>query len=604
MRAIVLCEERINNILDRSIFKRFTPEDSLIITTENSLFREIQEKYPKWKCKFIDIYSNDGFKQSNEITNKLIDQIIERLKDKETKSIADISINSVYEVYTRAIVQVEKQIYDLKEEYGFQEINLFGGNKKVPYFPLNMAEGEQPFRFMYKRSWFLNPVIYGLFVGTMKIYWKQELPISLYLKQKLRLYIFNTGKLYKIFRKHSKAQRSKNDLTKNDCIGIVVRTKNQLDSVLTIYDAIETKTRYFPLLLVYENYSNNELIKEINDRNLRYIDIRFYTSSGEALKSILRTSVCERKKGRKIIIYKNIEIDSAYISKEMKFQWWDAQLLINSFNKAIKAEDINIVCVVNIETYNWVAAAQAKWAKGRKLPIYSIQFVSLEICPHMIWADKYYFMTLDEKKKYKDYLADDQCGYVGPVCYDNVFNSSKHCLGELNKVVILTQPDILRNDSIRMIDDVLSIRDEIGENFEICIKLHPRESGEKFFRERYGGITKVRVVLNEENSTQLLIRADLAIGIVSTTLYQSVIIGTPAVSVNYDNLISYNLNVVEEGVVKKVINTDELRSCIMKYKSYEKVYFNNRKDYLKRTLGNYCGKGAEELASIIEKEIG
>ena len=604
MIAIIFCEETIGQIYDRNFFRKFNSDETIIITTESCLHREIQNLYPIWKCEFINLYDDHEFVRAKKIAEQVINGIKAQNEDEDTKKICEISINSVYEIYARIIVQVQIQISKLIKKYDIKKLYLYGGNQRVPYFPLNMAEGERPFSFMYKRRWFLNPIIYSLFSEDTEIKWKQELAFPLKVKRKLRISILNLGKMCKIAMKNWRLHPQK-DIKyideKQIYIGIVVRTSNQLNSVLPIYKAIEVETEYHPLILSYENYSNNNLEKDIESNNLNHINIREKADFIEAVKCYLSIKICKKKEYRYLQIGSNLKMDAIYLSKEMKCQWWDARLLVNSFNKSIRSNNIKLKSVINVETYNWCAAIQAIWAKNMRIPIYSIQFVTLDLRPHLVWADKYFFMSLNEQRKFDKYVENGKCAYVGPICYDNIFNSTKHVKGILKNIVILTQPDNFRNDSIRLIEDILKIRDECNEKWKICIKLHPREDDVAYFKKNYGNRQNVIIYHNEVNSTNILTCSDLAIGIISTTLYQSVIIGTPAISVNYNNTFKYVLDVVENGVVKKIQDYKELMMYLENYGVYENEFYLMRDKYIKNSLGEYCGKGAKKLAEMLNK---
>lgn len=604
MKALFLCEEKINDLYDKNIFSKFEVENVVIITTENNLYQEIKMKYPSWNCEYIYIYENREFEKSKEMSEILINEIKNRINNSRIREIADISINSLYEIYTRVIVQVEKSIHELISKYDINEIYLFGGNEKAPYFPLNMAEGERPFRFMYKRRWFLNPVIYNLFEGELKIIWKRELSFRLKIERWLRIFVMNGGKICKSSLKYLRNKKSNVISSEGECIEIVVRTKAQVKSIIPIYRAIEAHTRFKPLLIVYENYANNEVIKTVVENNLEYINARQYASIGSILGCFCEVEFFSREKRRKQIpLYKAINIDSRYFAKELKFQWWDALLFWNSLSAVKERTNVQVKAIINIETYNWVAATQAKWANKEGLPIYSIQFVTLEMCPRIVWTDKYFFMTKTDYKRYEPLVGKDVCGYIGPVCYDDIFNKSQHECGVLNNVLILTQPDWLREDSIRIINDVIQIRKELQGTWKVCVKLHPRENDAEFFYKQYNKYDFVQVILNERDSTDLLVSSDLAIGIISTTLFQAVIIGTPAISVSYDGLVGHSPDVVEYGIVRKLTDYNGIKDYIVNFITEEKNYYLKRNSYLEEILGEYEGKGAVALAEFLNNKV-
>lgn len=604
MKAIILCEENLEDIYDKTIFSVFNEKDVVIVVTENSLYQDIKTKYPSWKCESIYIYGDSEFKDSKDLAHNIIDEVKRNIHNLALCEISEISINSVYEIYTRVLYQTKINIDLLVKKYGINRIHLFGGNRKVPYFPLNMAEGERPFRFMYKRRWFLNPLIYDLYNKTNMIEWAQESSIKLRVIRYVRRLLMNGGKICKTMLKYLKSQkRSFKVLDGGEYIGIIVRTRNQVASINSIYHAIEKNTRFKPVLLLYENYSNNDLIDDVNKANLDYVDVRCFANIWRLIKNYFRIKFTLNEGKSKALLYFNQPFDNKLFTREMSFQWWDALLLEESMTAALIQAGINLKSIVNVETYNWVAAIQAKWAHAEGLPIYSVQFVTLDLRPKMVWADKYFFMSKIECNKFESVIEKEKCGYVGPVCYDNIYGKSCHKQGILHTILILTQPDSLREDSIKIIDDILHIRAEMGSLWKICIKLHPRENNKSYFHERYKSYDFVTIIFNEANSTELLINSDLAIGIVSTTLYQSVIIGTPAISINYNGLTNYLLDVVESGCVKKITNYDEMKNYLENFDMEENNYYTMRMGYLENSLGNYKGKGAEEFAKYINETI-
>ncbi len=597
MKALVLCGEKLTKLYKKRIDKE--KGNLLVIVTENNLFQQISETYKNVKVEFLYIYSDENFSDSRRLAFDISSKLEESITDVFLKGLPLVSVNGIYETYARVVVSVKNRMDELLEHYSVDEVCLLGGNKTVPFYPFNLAEGERPFRFLYKREFFLNPIIYCLIHKKVRVGWKQDFALSLCAVRWGRIQIINIGKIVKCVRKYSKTEARKAFKFSGDIVGIMIRTKPVINAMIPLYYAINEGGKYKAVFLIYENYSNSEVVNEIKTQGFAYVDLRQYTSIRKVLQTyrkVLKGTV--KKSDKRERIY-NIPLHVSSITRELKVQWWDSKLLSCVLSDFNREEGINLRGMINAETYNWVAATQGIWAKKNNKPIISIQFVTLDKRPKTVWVDRYYLMSEKEIERLGDVIPAGAGASAGPACYDYLYGKTEHRQGELRNITIFTQPDSLRKDGFRIIDDILDIRKELSENWSVKIKLHPRENAPQDFARKYLKYENVELIKNETDSTDLIKRADLAVGIVSTTLFQAVIIGTPAISVNYDNLNKGSMDIIEQEVVRKVTNKKELKEYLVNFAKYNILYVENRAGYLNSYMNGYDGKGSIEIAKYV-----
>lgn len=610
MKAHILHCSKLTKKLDKILSN--LDKNEIIIVTEQTLFDVINKKYTN-DVIYIDLFSD----QNPEDTINLVYEIMDDIKRSDNRINSkleystDILINNFYymiRITVNFLIQLEKCI----EELGINRIVLYGGSNKVQFLAMHLAEGERPFQLLYKRSWFLNNFIYNTFKWKYDVEWKRK-DSALYLKlvNIFRNNLVLSGKLITLLKKLIQVRRENKDIIinkKNPFAVILVRNPIQVSSLIPIYNEFKKVGEINPIFLSFENYSNNSLTKELSKykvNNFNLIKLLTFSNVLKVYKNIFFMNQLKKSQLKKYKI-NNIELDLDLKNaiNELKINWFDAKILKLVLDRVEEILNKDIKVLINNETHGYYAALQAMWAKQRGIVSVGIQHViiSERLIPRISWNDVMFTMSKETAEKLTLLKPNEKFIYAGPVAYDEYFNTTQHD-SEFNNISIFTQPDDYTTEYIQIIKDLIDIRKRNNLSFKINVKLHPREKNINLFYELKELDPTIDIIANEVNSLQLIVRSDLVLSIHSGTLMQAIIIGTPSISINYDQKFKINVDFIQDDVTKKVYSKKELEAIFMDLDNFNKQYNVNRRKYLENKLGNYNGKAASRIYSILKDII-
>lgn len=610
MKAILICEETLKKRIRKYIDKNQHKIRSIIVT-EPVLYAQITKQYnsiPKYFCNFLN---DKNFDQAEVLTWKLQAQI-EQLNDfVKEKSFALKTVNGLYADFARIIVNIKNTIDECLTDNEIDSICLFGGNPQVPFFGFNLAEGEKPFRFLYKREWMINFIVFNLYKDSVKIEWNaKDSRIFLSVLRDVRLYALNFAKLYKQMKKRSYSAKLSIDNKANYAL-LVVRSKPVVDAIFPIYQVLEKSTFIKPLVLAYENYTNNGLVNEIEKFDMRFIDLRSYINNKDKLTIFRKTfSDCSAVYDKNIIVTidedkhltNTIAYSSKQLVKELKVGWWDSELLLLALERFKKQFAANVKFLINAETHGSVAATEAIWAKSHRIKTIGIPFVNLALRPVTSWMDVYFLMNKKEVNYFTQNRPKERFLFSGPVCYDFLFNSAEHCVGKLQNIGVFTQPEPFSKDCIKIIDELIQIRNNSSADWNITVKLHPRDNP-AFYKTRFRHYGFISIYHNEINSTALIKKIDLALGISSNTLHQAIIAGVPVISVNFNGAHKMSIDFLQYDTVYKASTYDDIDRFISNFINYDLRFAECRNLYFRQQMDGYKGNGSSIIAAYMEREV-
>ena len=593
----------------------------IIIVTESSIYSILKKEYPQYEIILVDLFNEQDAGAKIKFTNELISLLGKNNKNKIFENV-DLVFSFINEIHTKSIkliLNIIESISEILEKNNISKLILIEGNRDVEYFCCFFAEGERSYQFLYKRSWFFNYYIFQSFKEQVSIFWEHETP---QLKLKIFRWLRNYPRLYlgfskAIFRtiKYSLAKKSNykniSYRANTKIVFLMVRIPIQVDPLISLYMSLKNDKSTTPVFLVFDDSCKHEVEKILKKRRCVYILLDEYLNLKDIIKFIFLKKIFNIPKGEKIpIIFKGktISLGTKEILKEISSNWMKMIIRIGSLNKFLKSVGKNnIDFLVNTETFGSEAATMGIWASRYNISIFSIQHVAIgeRLLPKMLWTNAMFMMSNKNCKKIKEISGDRNFIYVGPMAYDQYFNTSKSNY-PIKKIAIFTQPDSYTCEYIKIINDTLDIRNELELNWEIIVKLHPREKKYKMFKNKYKNYSKLKVIKNEIISSDLIKEIDLTISISSGVILQSIIIGTPVLSINYNTnkYLWVNKNVIgflKENVVRKIFTKDEFKCILEDSKDLINEFKKNRSYFLQRDFCGYNGDGADKFLNYIKK---
>lgn len=604
MRAVLLC----NETYDKEVEKIITEynEECVFIMTTGTLMQQLSAHKVKGHFEYLDVYSDKYFAISEKIINEIIEDLTKGNTFFERSKLPYMTINHLYDSMIRILVNFKFLMDEVIEKYQLEVLELYGGNPKVPFLGINVGEGEQLFRWVYKRKWFLNYFANKLYNEKIQIIWKKkEFRYKLEFLSAMRLFALNVGKALKQYPTMGTEQPTELKNGNKKIVYLVVRVPQVVETLMPVYNAFEKNDKYYPVFIAYENYSNHTLLATLETYNVRYVNLKSYISKWDIISKFTMIYSAKIKKEGKIKWRlgegtDGVELSAQRLVRELKVSWFDALLLETGLENLYQISD-SVEYLINAETHSWVAAVQGLWAEKHNIKSVGVSFVNLVVRPRSSWMDIYFMNSQSQKELLEKARPKEKYMYVGPIGYDTFFNTASHIQDRLDSIGIFTQPDAFRSDAIRMIDSLLNIRDKHHFTWKIIVKLHPRERNVEEFK-KYEDTNAVKVVYKERTSLAILQDIDLAMAVHSTVLEQAILVGVPAISVNFDKVHDMSLEFIQSDAIFKVTSEEEIEEYIRDYSKMEETYIENRDIYIRQRLGNYQGDGADKMLRYLQNE--
>lgn len=249
-------------------------------------------------------------------------------------------------------------------------------------------------------------------------------------------------------------------------------------------------------------------------------------------------------------------------------------------------------------------------AKTKNIPVMCFDYATVDEWKYLVTADSEdlpdkFCVALEQKYEFlrSKGLTKEQVVWTGAPYTDIVkkagklYNREKFCkrlgINPLKKiVVILSGHTPHRNNLVKRSFNALK-----RQNVEILIKPHPDDTVRKF--KKIVG-SKAIVMSPDSDLYEILYLSDLTVGYYSTTITEGLMLGTPAVTVNFDNedLAPYlkeptlRVRVSElQDAIKKALQDDET----------QKLLHGKVSRYI--TSSRFDGRATERVADVIEKMI-
>lgn len=514
------------------------------------------------------------------------------------------NMNTLYRNWFYVIDFMIESINDIVKNNSIHQIFIYGGHPNAVITTLTLAEGETPRIFMYKRSWLFNNFIRAAFMhSSINVIWlKKDNPHILKIINRIRINIIYHFKILNRILTTLRKPKTKDEnvLPENTEMIFLVRNPIQVEPLEGIYK----EAHLFGKKAVFafsESYLKKGVRHELVSRNLPYINLESTINIKDIFNAKKILKIYKRAYKDKKVSIMGIEYLQYNLINDLTSYMFDEILRIKSLSRSLKkVNSYDSYILIHNETYNYRAAIDSLWANKNNYPIYSIQHVAMEGSkkPVMIWQDRMYMMTNNIADVLNKQSSSNKFRFLGPGAYDSVFDTSLSNK-KLNNIAVFTQTDGLTNDYLDIIDDLIMIRKGYNLGYTIRVKLHPRETNVDIYLERYSQYQYIDICYGTINTNQIIQESDLAISIYSGVIFQSIIIGTPIISVNYNKKHKYSTDYIEDKVTLKAYTTDELINKIVNFKEVREEFFKFRRIYLMEALCNYKGDSNNKIMKDI-----
>lgn len=574
-------------------------EDLIITTCEMVYNKSIKERY---NARYINLNTYRTNTESIKLFMSKLTGMLNKIKFNDIDLVLP-NINTLFRNWYFVIDFMLQQIKKITNENDVKTVYLYGGHPKVPYMTLTLAEGERPKEFLYRRKWFYNIFINSeLLNSSIDVKWfKKNISLHIKIIQLIRVkIIFYVKYLTQLFSVSMPKKNGKNENREKVDVILLVRNPLQVEPLVGIYN--EMKKQYRNPVFAYSNsYLKRGVQNELIARKLPNYNLDSLIKINDIVeaKSIIKRIIKESSKNN-ISVF-GVEYQEKNILRDLSSYMFDEILRVKTLDKFnVKIKTTERLVLIHNETYNYRAAIDSLWAKKNNYPIFSIQHVAMEpsLKPVMIWQDRMYMMTSKISKELNKLANTNKFEFLGPGSYDDVYNSSL-ATKNLKEIAIFTQTDGLSDDYIEIINDLIEIREKFELNFNIKVKLHPRETNSEKYIKKYSEFEFLKIASHTENTNKIVQRSDLAISIFSGVIFQSIIIGTPVIAVNYNQKHKYNTDYIEDEVTQKVHSKDDFAVKIINFENLRSNFLLHRKWFLSKNLCNYNGDSNKKISEAI-----
>ena len=609
MKAYLMLDDKMTSKMLANLER--IDECYLIILADKDVYHKLKRHRANQNYVLIDLFTAEFDAEKVQLTEKFAEDLLKANPHLEWEgyNLPEMTINDIYSDVVSIIYNLVTQLEKIIIEWGITTLVLFGGSPRIQYLGVSLSEGERPFRFLYKRCWFLNYFVNEAFHERMNIVWRDKTSSALL---KFFGYVRSVsilgGKFALLLKRCLHRQRnSLPEELRYPVAMFVVRNPIQVEPLIPLYNEFLARKEITPVYLAFENYSNNKIVEVLQKNKLRYHDLYDLLTLRILLRAFINLRLVRKRAEHDSLIVltigkHSIKLSTKKLIDELSVLWVDIFILNALLNDWEVQNHWDIRYLVNNETHGHYSAIEAAWAKKRRIPSIGIQHVAVaeRLLPRISRVDTMFMMSKNIAEKLGKLKPTEKFVYIGPMAYDLYFNSTEH-KGEFNVITLFTQPDDFKKEHIQIAEDIVDVILRNQLSLEFYVKLHPREKDVDAFRRATAQLGKARIITNEIGSSDLIKHSDLAISIHSGTLMQSIIIGTPTLSVNYDRRHNIDMDFITHDVTKKVYDKGELEECLINPSELGRRYAINRGLFVKDVLRGYDGNAASRVYEYIRE---
>jgi len=481
------------DVISIKIFRRFLQKNQNIVDDNSVLFifgedttREMK-KFPEL-AKFSYVQINEKPFINYKDTIKITDMLAKAIKISFKDDLGYIFENEIFLNYLKSLNGLLRYIHINSKKKQFENIFLVGGYDKCQVHPIFFADGEAPFKVLFRRSWGINNIVFKSIEKTIpnKIIWIKESSIKVRFLSTLRVLLIYSIRIIALL-KYILFSSSIDKLKKTNkkITPIIVRCDGQERFVRRFIDSFfDNKSQ--PILLVeYSNLIQDSFLQYKNVINMnsrgpyKIYDIfwEFWVLSVEILRNIKYKLIYNRnnilsiktKEGYNIEfnIYTlwneigSMRLESFYRDKKLK-SWFKRNLY------AIGDK------VVTTEMIAYGSCLHKKIATNINKKLFTIQCGMMPKHPIPKINTDYF---LSYSKNFVEYASKkfNGCNFIYYEKLKGNFIKKRSSKKHQQVIGVFTQPDnyvILFEKILQMLIKIILEKKKL---WEILIKPHPRD---------------------------------------------------------------------------------------------------------------------------------
>lgn len=468
-------------------------------------------------------FENIKKKVIKEIRHNIID-FLTYLNNLKTFHIKGISIGKIIEAYLSIFLsesfggyELVKKIFQVEK---FNKVVLFNPNPNFLEFfrhisPKNNSISVYQDNFLITIRKIANLYRYAPYI-----------PIRQYGLKKLFLEIVSKKKI------NSDFKNQKN-------IIFLANTQNQLNSIKPIYDYFKKEKQYNPIF--YEDHTflsslgkYNELVKTIFQLRRIWIDNFNKMLKGMRYDSILIKGIMQD--------FYDIHLFLFIVSTFNNLYYFDEFFRYTAPLALIIAEELSAE-----------GRLYTKYCKLKKIPTIYVPHAALPIYNELVAKTDFSCITVPGQLN-KDFLINrgesrEKIFVTGRARYDEFFTGNLKMLSQVNDMfnnkiykfdpdrftIIFTTNPIGFKATKKVVTSVINALNELNQINNLIIKLHPRENG-LIYRKILKKMGIEPVIVKDYNIFELIKSSKVLLSMISTTILEAMIIGTPIILLDFVNL--------------------------------------------------------------------
>lgn len=473
--------------------------------------------------------------------------------------------NSIYGRLFIPIYAILNVIDEVLSKNDVKAIHLYGGNNFIFYSPYRSeSEGN---KWLYRTSWFVNPIIYKLYKEKIKIIWNNK-SRGLYL-----LFIFREAIL--LSRLFAKAILSsitflikRNNInipTDTDCICFTYLPL-QYEKLIKIVDS--TKYKKVEFITSYRSGSSRKEYIYNRYYPLFFSDLIFYyLNFNKIIKSFPTNSFFSINENRFYIKRSFIKRIFLLLYIEFFAELRNIECLV----KNVKNADV-LTCF----TYGLDIVMIHKFCKNQKMKHYNFQVVAMGKMdyPDVELADRYFLLNDDITAYYK-LRSLSYSLYVPPY-----LNVSKKDSSKKLTIGLFLQPDNFADRYYNLCKNLIKRIED--SDIKLVIKPHYRQNQLIRFEE-FKNENDIIILSRNMSIEDALDFVDVAISISSSIFFDAFLKGVMGIAVleekaERERVNTFNIVLNEVNYIVK--SMDELINILLNYDNYLNAYISRRQTWL------------------------
>lgn len=516
----------------------------------------------------------------NEINN-IKNEFLSRAKNKIEEDVINGSFNDFNRKWIFPFLGIIELINNIISNNKISQVLIYGYTSSMNTVTFYEAEGERNKRLLYNTSdvfpFHINNYFKSININpTIFSKKNRNLVVIRFFFRKYLLLIYKL--IINLYRKliHDLSNlfvSNKDEIIANNVVNMfcsrgVAHTKyvykfieENVNSILFISDGIFSKGKNYKFVM------NNNISNHVRDINyISYKNI-FWSFLKSLYYSSNQKSFNVEIKGQKICFNNGVS--------EMIIAYFDVQIYKSALNNFISNKS-KLINLLSLEMYTAFAYVTNSVGKENSLKTYQIQSTAMmsRLEPNFVYCDKFLLKTESEKKVFRKLYNSNKFDFFGT--FNDVFEFDYDLTKNKPKnILFFSQPDNLELEK-KLLIQILKISDEY--EFKVSIKLHPRDSNDKFKEITNNDVT---VYDGYYNFTTYKSNFDLAIVRTTSLSHDLILEGVPVIFCLFnDSDVNSPFLYLDKKFYGTIFNQDGFYRIFDNYQMFINKYRNYREKYL------------------------